>query len=242
MGRNNIEEFRFKHFGVSHSRSAMKVGVDGVLLGAWCSVGKGARALDVGTGCGVIALMLAQRGVEHIVGIDIDYSSVEEATLNFRRSAWASSLEALNEDFIAYCTKCGSEGIKFDVVVSNPPYFDSGVDYTQSRRMSARHDGALSPLVIINNAKSLLYPGGIISMILPSEREKEIVDRIEANGLALRRIHYVSGHANAPVKRILIECGEKVCTAETGHLILEESPGVPTEAYRAICKDFYLKF
>ena len=115
MGREKV--FKFKRFAVVNDRSAMKVGTDGVLLGAWCPVDGAKRVLDVGTGCGVIALMVSQRNpTATIVGIDIDHDAIEEATANFGHSPWSERLTAIEGDFNEWTTDEG-----FDLIVSNPP-------------------------------------------------------------------------------------------------------------------------
>ena len=133
--------FRFKRFAVSHSQSAIPVGMDGVLIGAWCSVSQALRVLDAGTGCGLIALMCAQRSAEaRITAIDIHPPSVEEAVYNFTTSPWARRLEARLIPFAEFAEK------GFDLIVSNPPFFHAGVSPTLSdARLRARHSGAFGP-------------------------------------------------------------------------------------------------
>ena len=131
--------FRFKQFTVCDERSAMKIGTDGVLVGAWADVEDDWRILDVGTGTGLIALMLAQRNASaKIVGIDISHEAVEEARDNFSRSPWATRLSAIEGDV------CGFEGSeKFDHIVSNPPYFVDSLHSPDALRTMARHTSSL---------------------------------------------------------------------------------------------------
>ena len=117
MGREKV--FKFKQFAVLNDRTAMKVGTDGVLLGAWCPVEGARRVLDVGTGCGVIALMVAHRNTDAVIdAIDIDHDAIDEATLNFANSPWSERLTAIEGDFNNLNTAVG-----YDLIVSNPPYF-----------------------------------------------------------------------------------------------------------------------
>ncbi len=232
----------------------MKVGVDGVLTGAWARTDGQKYILDAGTGCGLIALMIAQRNEEATIdAIDIDERSIAEAERNFLESPWKERLNARRISFnelvaeISGDTETRDTPVKYEHIVSNPPFFSSGVNPGQSRRMSARHQGELSPLTLLIYGKNLLRHQGRLSMIFPSEQLEHIVDKAISEGWQPTRITHVKGHSGIPEKRVLMELmisgdGIKTDSPETTDLILEESPGVPTEDYRDLCKDFYLKF
>lgn len=243
--------FRFKQFACAHSRSSMKIGVDAVLLGAWADVGNATRILDVGTGCGVIALMCAQRNPDaHIDAIDIDAGSVEEASSNFMSSPWADRLKASLEDYNDISLN------KYDLIISNPPYFKSGIDMPETSRLVARHESGLSPARLLDHARDFLLPGGAVNMVIPSDRFEELMYCVAEYGYRLSRGCRVKGHPDAPVKRLLLEfercetAGDRnesrqhVKAGEFSweNLTLETSPGHPTEAHRMLCKEFYLKF
>lgn len=233
--------FRFKQFDCMHGGGSMKIGVDAVLVGAWADVSDAGSILDVGTGCGVIALMCAQRqpGAK-VTAIDIDEASVAEARVNFAASPWANRLSALNVDFVDFKMS------EVDLIVSNPPYFDSGITNPDTPRLVARHEDGLSPAVILERGASMLSDTGRIAMIVPALRFDEVCDSAKSAGLSLRRAEKVRGHEKAPVKRVLLEfCNATVPSlAFEGipTLTLEESPGLPTAAHRALCHDFYLKY
>lgn len=239
-------KFRFKQFAVSHHRSAMKVGVDGVLVGCWADVASARRILDVGAGCGLISLIMAQRCPDaSVTGVEVDPPSVEEALSNVAESPWSDRLDILCRSFPDPYIQEAMAGERFDLVVSNPPYFDSGVSEVSTPREAARHQGVLSPSVILDEARKILRPGGEVALVVPAE----IVDRLEREaasfGYSLRRRCRVRGHSGAPWKRTLLQWrfrGESVVDAVDELLTLELSPGVPTEEYRALCRDFYLKF
>lgn len=239
--------FRFKHFSVSHSRSSMKVGVDGVLIGCWADAVGASRILDVGTGCGVIALIMAQRcPAASIVGIDIDAPSVEEAEENAARSPWSERVEIIKASFPDDFVSGGLQCQRFDLIVSNPPYFNSGVTSATTPRELARHQGVLSPSSLLSGGRQILNEGGGVAMVVPAE----IADGAEADavklGYTLSRKCLVRGHGNAPWKRVLLQWrladGRNQSSPEEERLTLEVSPGVPTDEYRRLCKDFYLKF
>lgn len=248
--------FRFKKFNMSHGLSSMRIGVDAVLLGAWCDVRDVGSVLDVGTGCGVIALMIAQRlPYGEIEGIDIDLPSVEEASKNFNSSPWKNRCHVSHTDFLTYVktykdyrTEKYKNGI--DLIISNPPYFDSGVTTYTNSRILARHQCAdLSPLLLLREGVRVLSHKGRIAIIVPTDVGKSLEDKAESYGLTMIRRCYVRGHEKAPYKRVLMEFGqyenyqnEEMPHSNTTFLTLEERAGVPTEDYKKLCKEFYLKF
>ena len=231
--------FKFKKFNVFHSKSSMKVGVDGVLIGAWAN-DKGKKILDVGTGCGLIALMLAQRNGEALIdAIDIDEKSVDEAGLNFENSMWSERLRCMKADFRDWCK---DNKLKYDLIVSNPPYYSSGV-VPSGRRMTARHQGALSPWVIIEESEKILNENGRIAMIMPNEIFNQLSRNINHTPFRIDRICKVRRSIDHPYKRIMIELTKSNSSSVTiEYLTMFDKSGEPTDAYRELCKDFYLKF
>lgn len=232
--------FHFKRFSVAHSRSSMKVGVDGVLLGAWADC-QGDYLLDVGTGCGVIALMLAQRNpAARILAIDVDSPSVEEAAENFLHSHWAERLESRLAPFSGIA--CSDE-LRFDRIVSNPPYFDSGVkDFTTARNI-ARHQGELSPSILVRYAGGILKSSGKLAMVVPSEFCDSLVEQGNNVGLPVSRLCFVKGNPRKPPKRVMMEFSKSfVGETESDTLTMFDNFNDPTEEYLALCHDFYLKF
>lgn len=232
-------EFRFKQFKCRHGRSSMKIGIDAVLLGAWCDVA-GDRILDVGTGCGVIALMVAQRNGHALVdAIDIDEDSVDEATENFENSPWASRLHAEKADFADFAPT-----VTYDLIVSNPPYFDSGISDFSTARVIARHEDSLSPTALLEKGSRLLSSQGRLAMVIPYGRKDEIIAKGNELGWRLSRSVDICGHKEAPVKRALLEL-VRVTTGISGveisKLIIEDPKGHWSENYWVLCQDFYLK-
>lgn len=241
-------QFRFKKFAVWHHRSALKVGVDGVLIACWADVRDARRILDVGTGCGVIALIMAQRQEDaEVYGIDIDLPSVEEAKENICASPWKDRMKILQGSFPDGLSSNMSDDIKFDLIVSNPPFFDSGLANASTSREKARHQGRLSPFSLIEDSSTLLTPGGSLALIAPSEFSEKLKNQASASGYTLAKECIVRGHAGAPYKRVLLQWNlrndaGRPNDAEFTELTLETTPGNPTEDYRNLCKDFYLKF
>lgn len=238
--------FRFKQFSLSHHRSSMKIGVDGVLVGCWSHTKDAKSILDVGCGCGLIAFIMAQRCKKaKIVGIDIDKDSIEEANENLAEFPWNDRVTFIHGNFPSALNKEYSS--KFDLIVSNPPYFDSGVQDTVSPRERARHQGSLSPSSLLHSSVSLLSSYGSLAMIVPSEFSLSLEKEAEDLGFSLTRKSLVRGHENAPFKRVLLQWqlgmdDRTSAEAEINYLTLEVSRGIPTNEYRSLCKDFYLKF
>ena len=220
----------------------MKVGVDAVLLGAWVSSG-GERVLDVGTGCGVISLILAQRFPDtKIDAIDIDRPSVEEASLNFKNSPWELRLNCYGREFPK---DLSVESHSYDLVVSNPPFFNSGIKTPATPREKARHQEHLSIFSLIEYSPGILKEGGRLAMIYPLEFHEGALKKAGEKGFDLIRECKVRGNKNRPFKRVISEFSRGDLAQnhriEREELILFEGDE-PTEEYRSLCKDFYLKF
>lgn len=245
----------------------MKVGVDGVLLGAIAGRSlmdefpreSEMRVLDVGTGCGLIALMLAQRFPQaDVTAIDIHRPSVEEAAGNFIRSPWSQRLRSREA---AFPDDLSIED-KFDLIVSNPPFFDAGVANPSTPREKARHVGSLSPLSLLREGTKFLNPGGHLAIIFPYDHLEKIFNKIrkEELGIELSDICFVRNNSRRPVRRVVLEVAkterklsEKVASVTSEKKFPELDPerisvltmmegNCPSAAYRNLTKDFYLKF
>lgn len=237
--------FKFKSFEVSHQRSSMKVGVDAVLLGAWAGEKPG-KILEVGTGCGVIALMLAQRFPESgVLAIDIDEDSIEEAKVNFENSLWGERLEARLVEFSVFCCRFSEEDGKFDLIVSNPPYFASGVGNPLTPREKARHQSTLSAFSLLEKSKVMLTDSGRLAMIFPNEYYDKVKEYGEREGYVRLRECRIRNREGRSEKRIMIEFGKRDFYGDTAceveNLVMFEGEE-PTKRYRELCKEFYLKF
>lgn len=244
--------FRMKQFEVSDARSANKVGVDGVLVGSWATVrDTDCRILDAGCGCGIISLMMAQRQPSaDIYGIDIDEEAISEASENGYKSPWGDRLHFSKRDFSELT---GGDATSlfphdFDLIISNPPFFDSGVDPTESMRMTARHSGSLSPSVLLRNAGNLLKDNGRLAFIAPFISSTRHEDDARNNGWMILRKCIVRGRRELQPKRVIYELAKQSCSTEytsdltIEQLVIEESPGVYTQDYIQLGQPFYLHF
>lgn len=236
------DRFEFKQFGLYHGRSSMKVGIDSILLGCWTDVATAKKILDVGTGCGLLALMCAQRNPYAIVdGIDLDLSSINEAEENFKASPWSSRVKGCHSDFLEFNKK------GYDLIISNPPFFNSGVNKIVNSRERARHQDSLSPKILIEKGKTMISSTGIISMIIPAQQMDELVEFALTQKFSVRRLALVKGRKELIPKRVLLEFikSEGIKDVNIGgesEIILEEHPGTPTQQFKTLCKDFYLNF
>ena len=171
--------FTFKQFTIRHDRCAMKVGTDGVLLGAWTNVNHSHRLLDIGTGTGLIALMLAQRCPQaFITAIDIDAEAVEQARENTLSSPWKDRVEVLLQDI---CTFPANQ--QFDTIVSNPPYFIDSLKCPDNQRNTARHTDTLDAARLLESVARLLTDDGRFSIILPAEQTDLLIQTAHSQGL-----------------------------------------------------------
>ena len=225
--------FRFRRFSVDDGRSAMKVGTDGVLLGAWALEGAPAPPLvvDVGCGCGLIALMLAQRlpGVP-IEAVDIDGPSLEDARANVAASPFAGRIALREGDFLSLPPF--PEGTAF---VCNPPFYTEDTLAPDVRRAAARNSRALPLEDLVGRASC-----GTLSLVLPAALEGELLASAHAAGLHLRRLCRVRTTERKPPKRILAELGAEAAEPQFSELVLTAPGGARSEAYAALCRDFYL--
>ncbi|MBQ7530588.1 MAG: methyltransferase [Paludibacteraceae bacterium] len=246
--------FRFRQFFVRHDHSSMKVGTDGVLLGAWApicsensedSVNSEFRILDIGTGSGLIALMLAQRTsslpVVQIDAIDIDNASCEQARDNFAASPWADRLHAAHSSLQQWLQ---ANGRCYDLIVSNPPYFVDSLKAPDAARCAARHNDTLPFATLIADSARKLKPKGTLAVIVPTEAEDTLQALAAAEGLLCTCRCYVHPKPGRPAKRVLLAWQQGASAIFGGelteHLTLEDEHGGRSTAYQQLTRDFYI--
>ena len=229
--------FAFKQFTVRHDRCAMKVGTDGVLLGAWTDLSHSRRILDIGTGTGLIALMLAQRCMDaRITAIDLDSAAVEQAQENIQASPWKDRIEALQQDICTY-----HPNGTFDTIVSNPPYFIDSLKCPDGQRSTARHTDTLDADRLIGKVSELLTSDGRFSIILPAEQTEDLIRVAGEKGLHPSRQTWVITRPGLSPKRILMEFRKIPVTLQPYELVIELERHVYSEEYIALTQEFYLK-
>ena len=229
--------FHFKHFSLFHHRSTMKVGTDAILLGRWVEVKPTDVVLDIGTGCGLLPLMLSQKGVAQVDAVDIDKASIEEATVNFEASQWREHLRAYHSDIVDYQTE-----ERYDLIVSNPPFFNRFSKCDSERKSRARHnDAGLSYATICREVCRLMKPEGRLALVLPLDVSLDFLDTAEHFGLYLHKRMTIVPIAGKEPNRVNLELGfgkpEKV-QEET--FVIRDTDNRFTVQYNEFLKDFYL--
>lgn len=233
--------FKFKQFTIEQDKCAMKVGTDGVLLGAWTPVDNNPYAiLDIGSGTGLLALMMAQRtDAEQIDGVEIDEAAHEQAINNFENSPWGDRLFCYHAGLEQFATEIDEE---YDLIISNPPFFSEDVLSNDTQRDTARFQDALPFDLLIEAVAFFLSEKGIFSVIIPAKEEDKLIYLAAEFGIYPMKVTRVRGHKDAEIKRSLIAFSrtliEKIPLDE---LIIEIDRHVYTPEFTALVKDFYLK-
>jgi tRNA1Val (adenine37-N6)-methyltransferase len=213
----------------------MKVGTDGVLLGTWADCCHAKTILDVGTGSGLIALMLAQRFEAKVYAVDIDENAYIQAKINFANSPFADQLIIEKAAFQNWETP-----LKFDLIVSNPPYFSASLKSPDAKRSYARHNDSLLFADLIKKSVSIMNPEGKLAVILPFDVFENFQSLAYENQLFLCRKTLVSSLPNKPPKRVLLEYSKKETGYNEDTLLIDNAPNMRSDEYIALTKDFYL--
>jgi len=235
-----MQSFQFKQFSVEHSQSGHKVGTDGVLLGAWTGLHhKPYSILDIGAGTGLIGLIMAQRSTaEQIDAIEINPDAYEECVLNFENSQWNDRLFCYHGDILEFTNE---PDLKYDLIISNPPFFKKSSNESSNKRTVARQHQRLSYENLLHSVSTLLSENGQFSTIIPHNDYKTFIEIAELSGLFPYKITQVKGYADAELKRSLIQFSFKKSQIIEDELVLEISRHNYTQDYKDLVEDFYLK-
>lgn len=232
-----MKRFHFKHFSLCHDRSTMKVGTDAVLLGAWAEVLPTDWVLDIGTGCGILPLMLAQKGVAKVHAVDLDEASALEAAENFQASQWSRSLFAFHADIRKFTMQCA-----YDLIISNPPFFINSFKSNTDRKNQTRHtDTSLSFLELVSAARRLLKPDGRFVLVLPERESRDFIPIAEESHLYVHKCQRIIPLEGKEPNRVNLELryGKPVSTQVT-ELVMRKADNSFTEAYDDAVKPYYL--
>ncbi|TND60186.1 tRNA1(Val) (adenine(37)-N6)-methyltransferase [Aeromonas dhakensis] len=235
MARNS--GFTFKQFHVEHDRCAMKVGTDGILLGAWAPLGKARRILDIGTGSGLIALMLAQRSHAdcRIDAVELDKHAAQQARENAAASPWPRRVTIIESAIQGY------QADPYDLIVTNPPYFVAGQSFRDPARAMARHTGALDSHALLAACDRLLTPDGQVALVVPTVMADEILC-ISAD-YDLHAVCYtaVITRAGKEANRVLLLLGRGLNRCDRGEIVIHSAEGTYSDRYIQLTSPFYLK-
>lgn len=235
--KDNRKPFRFKQFIVYQDQCAMKVGTDGVLLGAWTQTNKAQNILDIGCGTGLISLMLAQRTDASILALEIDQNAAKQAAENFQISPWKSQLKIENLDFQSYWKM---ETQTFDLIVCNPPFFNA--KQSDTARQKARQNESLPFSNLFEGVNKLLDKEGRFNLVVPIWEEDYIIHLAKQNELFLYEILRVRGNPKNEIKRILLSFGRASQEVKEKDLTIELERNQYTEAYQELVKDYLIIF
>lgn len=234
--------FTFKRFFVAHDKSPMKVTTDSILLGAWSPLqGVEKQILDIGTGCGLIALMLAQRTADRCVQIDaveIDHDAAEQARENCLNSPFSGAVNIVEQNIVDFAEKCE---VRYDLIVSNPPYFSQGVPCRDEKRQQARYTLSLPHHVLLSSAAKLLKPEGQFCLVLPWSIEKTFKNEALAQGWQVRTQVNVNHIEGKPFTLVLFELIRTLSVQQIVELSIRNPHNSHyTEQFAAITQPFYL--
>ena len=229
--------FKFKQFTIAHDQCAAKVGTDGVLIGALANHPSPNNILDIGTGSGLIALMLAQRfPSSHIIGIETEPAAAKQASANFLNSPF-TSLELINDSLQDY-----TPSKSIELITSNPPYHTENTFAPDDKRFIARHISALPPQYLFNFAARHLAKTGVLWCIYPYSQAPNLFDKATDAGLFLHQQITIQGLENSPIKRVVLCFGkENTGFPQAKNIVIEKERHQYTQAFTNLVKDFYLK-
>ena len=241
--------FSFKIFSIQQDKTAMKVGTDGVLLGAWTPINHNPNSiLDIGAGTGLIALMLAQRtSAEQIDALEIDEDAYEQATDNFENSPWSDRLFCYHaglDEFVEEPEDDPSDSElaqQYDLIVCNPPFYTEDYKTDNEQRDLARFSDAMPFEELIEAADLLLSENGVFSVIIPRKEEENLIALANEFELYPIKITRVKGTPTSETKRSLLAFSRNQQNCDSDELIIETSRHIYTKEYIALTKDFYLK-
>ncbi|WP_027394901.1 tRNA1(Val) (adenine(37)-N6)-methyltransferase [Aquimarina latercula] len=232
--------FRFKQFTVHQDRCAMKIGTDAVLLGSWVPLSDNVSSvLDVGTGTGVIALIMAQRSYAEIIdAVEIDAAAYEQSVENFEASDWGDRLFCYHASFQEFFQEIDD---KYDLLISNPPFYTDTYKTEDATRAIARFEDALPFEHLFIGASHLLSEKGKFAVVLPFKEENNAINIAKSAGLFPEKITRVQGNPSSEIKRSLLLFGFDQVEIEKDELIIETGRHQYTPEYIELTKDFYLK-
>ena len=239
MNKKNYKPFEFKEFTIHQNNAAMKIGTDGILLGAWADLSDKKKGIDIGSGTGVISIMLCQRNeILEIDSIEVSERAVVDAKKNIKNCKWNKRIKLKHADLKLFSTEN-----KYDLIISNPPYFKKSLKPKDLDRLKARHEESLNYKDVLNFSEKHLLKNGTINLILPIDQKQEVIEYAEKFGLYVNKECIVFPKPNKNPHRLLIELSKTKKTLESQSLIIEnDGRHNYTDNYKKLTREFYTIF
>lgn len=234
--------FTFKQFFVAHDRCEMKVGTDSILLGAWADVSDiTGKILDIGSGSGLLALMLAQRTTDsvQIDAVELDDNAALQATENFAQSPWASRMALHHSALQSFAAQTPS---RYDLIITNPPYYQPGVGCRNASRGAARYTSELSHQTLLKHARTLASDKGKMAVVLPCDISVDFIELAAREGWFLLQHTEVTEFAHRAAHRALMLFGVEPALQQSGRLVIRDEHNAYSNDFRELTKAFYLFF
>ena len=235
------ETFKFKQFNIAHDRCAMKVGTDAVILGAWAAINHLPKSiLDIGTGSGILSLMLAQRSNANLIdAFEIDSDAFEQCVTNFEASPWPDRLFCYHYSLSDFTTEIQT---KYELVISNPPFYKTYCKGVCKSRKLARFEGAMPFDELLSSVKILMAENGVFCTVIPYDMEEKFTEIARKNSIYCNKILRVRGQKNSTIKRSFALFSFKKKVPKINEMFIEEQRHIYSKDYIQMTKEFYLKF
>ena len=239
MNKKNYKPFKFKEFTIHQNNAAMKIGTDGILLGAWADLSDKKKGIDIGSGTGVISIMLCQRNeILEIDSVEVSERAVVDAKKNIKNCKWNERINLIHKDLKLFSTEN-----KYDLIISNPPYFKKSLKPKDLDRLKARHEESLNYKDVLNFSEKHLLKKGTINLILPIDQKQEVIEYAGKFGLYINKECIVFPKPNKNPHRLLIELSKTKKTLESQSLIIEnDGRHNYTDNYKKLTREFYTIF
>ncbi|MDA3905675.1 MAG: methyltransferase [Bacteroidales bacterium] len=235
----SVDYFQFKQFIVHHTYSTMKVGTDAVLLGTLSDIPEKGKILEVGTGTGVISLILAQRSKAQITAIDIHQASVWEARANFKESPWTERLKALMISYQLYAAQ--GNPIRYDLIISNPPFFENDLKSTDINRNIARHNDHLSYRDFLLASRYFISEIGQLCLILPLTEAQIFIEEAKNSGFYLQKKIEIKPKPEKEANRLILSFGKQILNEiQKNSITIRNNDNTYSETYKKLTEDFYV--
>ena len=239
MNKRIYKPFEFKKFKIHQNNAAMKIGTDSILLGAWADLSDKKKGIDIGSGTGIISIMLCQRNeILEIDSIEVSEKAVLDAKKNIKNCKWNERINLIHKDLRLFSTEN-----KYDLIISNPPYFQKSLKPKDLDRLKARHEVSLNYKDVLNFSEKHLLKNGTINLILPIDQKQEVTEYAEKFGLYVSKECIVFPKPNKNPHRLLIELSKTKKTFESQSLTIEnDGRHNYTDNYKKLTREFYAIF